>query len=110
MSSTTRFASVTPNLIVRDIAASLAFYRDVLGFRVTQTVPEAAPFVFVMLERDGLLVFLNDITAASHDYPPAASMPPGGTASMFFVVEGVDAFHDAVATNANVIKPLNTQF
>ncbi len=56
----TTFASVTPNLIVRDIAASTAFYCDVLGFSIKQTVPDAAPFVFVWLERDGVPVFLND--------------------------------------------------
>jgi catechol 2,3-dioxygenase-like lactoylglutathione lyase family enzyme len=56
----TTFASVTPNLLVRDIARSIAFYRDVLGFAVKQTVPDASPFVFVWLERDGVPVFLND--------------------------------------------------
>ena len=56
----TTFASVTPNLLVRDIARSVAFYRDVLGFTVKQTVPDSAPFVFVWMERDGVPVFLND--------------------------------------------------
>jgi len=39
----TRFTSVTPNLIVRDLAKSLAFYRDVLGFTISMSVPDAAP-------------------------------------------------------------------
>ncbi len=38
------------NLIVRDIAKSTAFYRDVLGFEIKQTVPDTEPFVFVWLE------------------------------------------------------------
>jgi uncharacterized glyoxalase superfamily protein PhnB len=63
-----------------------------------------------MLERDAAMVFLNDIKAAEEDYPPAASMPPGGTVAMFFVIEGVDAFHDQVAPRATVIMPLKTQF
>lgn len=32
-----RFASVTPNLLVRDVARSLAFYRDVLGFTIKES-------------------------------------------------------------------------
>ncbi len=79
VSSTTKFTSITPNLIVRDIAKSTAFYRDVLGFEIKQTVPDAEPFVFVWLERDGVPVFLNDIKAAEHDYPAAAELPRGGT-------------------------------
>ena len=106
----TKFISVTPNLIVRDVAKSTAFYRDVLGFAIKQTVPDAAPFVFVWLERDGVPVFLNDIKAAEHDYPAAASLPPGGTAALFFVITGVDDLYAAVAPKATVIMPLKTQF
>ena len=105
-----KFTSVTPNLLVRDVATSTAFYRDVLGFEIKQTVPDAAPFVFVWLERDGVPVFLNDIKAAAHDYPAAASLPPGGTAALFFVITGVDDFHAVVAPKATVILPLKTQF
>jgi uncharacterized glyoxalase superfamily protein PhnB len=110
VSSTTRFSSVTPNLIVRDIAKSMAFYRDVLGFAIKQSVPELEPFVFVWLERDGVPVFLNDIKAAEHDYPDVAKLPPGGTAALFFVITGVDAYHAAVAPKATVVMPLTTQF
>ena len=106
----TRFTSVTPNLIVRDIAASTAFYRDVLGFSIKQTVPDAEPFAFVWLERDGVPVFLNDPKAAAEDYPGASERPSGGTATLFFVIEGVDAYHAAVAPKARVVMPLKTQF
>ena len=68
----TRFTSVTPNLIVSDVARSTAFYRDVLGFSIKQTVPESAPFVFVWLERDDVPLFLNDAKAAAEDLPEAA--------------------------------------
>ena len=108
--STIKFISITPNLIVRDIAKSTAFYRDVLGFEIKQTVPDSAPFVFVWLERDGVPVFLNDLAAAAHDYPDAVNLPPGGTAALFFVITGVDAYHAAVAPKANVVMPLKTQF
>jgi lactoylglutathione lyase len=106
----TTFASVTPNLIVQDVERSTAFYRDVLGFVVKQTVPETAPFVFVWLERDGVPVFLNDRHAADHDYPQASRLPAGGTATMFFGVTEVDALHASVASRATVIMPLKTQF
>jgi uncharacterized glyoxalase superfamily protein PhnB len=106
----TTFTSVTPNLFVQDIDRSTSFYRDALGFSVKQTVPDAAPFVFVWLERDGVAVFLNDPKAADHDYPDASRRPPGGTATMFFIVEDVDAFHAAVARQVRVIMPLKTQF
>ena len=105
-----RFQSVTPNLIVRDVAASTAFYRDVLGFTIKQTVPDQAPFVFVWLERDGVPVFLNAVHAVQEDFPGAAARPPGGTATLFFTVTEVDALHGRIAPHAPVVMPLKTQF
>lgn len=106
----TRFASITPNLLVRDVKKSTEFYRDVLGFTMGETVPDNEPFVFVWMKRDEVSVFLNDIKAAEHDYPPAATMPQGGTAALFFIVSGVDDYYATVAPKANVIMPIKTQF
>src|SRR4051812_8206891 len=46
------FEDVTPNLVVAAIDASIAFYRDVLGFAIVTTVPEQAPFAFAWMQRD----------------------------------------------------------
>lgn len=107
--SAIRFTAVTPNLVVRDLAASTAFYRDVLGFAVHQTVPETPPFVFVWLTRGDVTVFLNDPVAAAHDNPHFTTPNYGGTATLFFVIEGVDAFHALVMPHARVVMALKTQ-
>lgn len=106
----TRFTSVTPNLIVRDVAKSTAFYRDVLGFEIKQTVPDAAPFIFVWLERDGVPVFLNDIKAAIQEHPEMAHVAPGGTNTLFIALTGVDELHEAIKSRTPVVMPLKTQF
>ena len=67
--------------------------------------------MFVWLERDGVPVFLNDPKAVDKDYPARpVDRPSGGTATMFFVMVNVDAFHAAVAPHAKVVMPLKTQF
>jgi uncharacterized glyoxalase superfamily protein PhnB len=104
------FSSVTPNLIVDDVAASTRFYCDVLGFSVKITVPDSAPHVFVWLERDGVPVFLNARHAAAEDYPEIAARPAGGTAAVFFVVSEVDGLHADVSRHAAIVMPLKTQF
>ena len=106
----TTFASVTPNLLVADIDRSAAFYQDLLGFQVKQTVPDVAPFVFMWLERDGVSVFLNDPKSVAHDFPDAMRRTPGGTATMFFVVSDVDALHAQVAPHGPIVMALKTQF
>jgi len=46
-----KFHKVTPNLVVTNMEKSLTFYRDTLGFSVSQTVPDKAPFIFAWMKR-----------------------------------------------------------
>lgn len=103
-----RFTSVTPNLIVQDITRSLAFYRDVLGFAVKETVPGEAPFVFIWLERGGVTVFLNDATAIATELP-AHTLAFGGTGTLFVIIEGVDLLHATLAPQLDIVMSLRTQ-
>ncbi len=66
---------ICPLLQVFDMPASLAFYRDVLGFELVQAAPAAGQisgdqFAWVWLRRDGTELMLN--TA----YDPDAVRPP----------------------------------
>jgi uncharacterized glyoxalase superfamily protein PhnB len=111
-----KLTDVTPNLIVSDIDRSTAFYRDVLGFSVVTTVPDAAPFVFVWMKRDDVSVFLNTAEGVKHDLPALAAQPLGGTATLFIILEadtiadGVDAMFRAIDGRATVVMPLKDQF
>ena len=111
-----KLTDVTPNLIVSDLDRSIAFYRDVLGFSVKLTVPDAAPFLFAWMERDEVKVFLNAIAGVEHDLPALAKRPVGGTATLFITLEaesrgaGVDALFASVQGRAKVAMPLKDQF
>ena len=104
----TTFKSLTPNLVVRDIAASTRFYTDVIGCTIKQTVPDTAPFVFVWLERDGVQIFLNDAKTVEHELPAAARTIGGG--GVFIIVDGLDALHETVAKKTPLAMALKTQF
>lgn len=112
-----KLQDVTPNLIVTDIDKSTAFYRDVLGFKVVTTVPDAAPFAFVWLQRDDVSVFLNaQSSLMEEDVPALAGRPIGGTNTLFMSVEaesvenGIDGLFRSLEGRAKVAMPLKTQF
>ena len=104
------FQSLTPNLVVSDIDRSLRFYREVLGFSVVTTVPDAEPFVFVWLQRDDVQVFLNAQQAAAAEYPELAATVAGGSWTMFIVTDAVDDLHASLSGKARVVMPLETKF
>jgi uncharacterized glyoxalase superfamily protein PhnB len=106
-----KLTGITPNLITDDINRALAFYAGVLGFRVVHRVPDEGPLVFAMLERDGVNVFLNDAKTAQAEVPDATGYVAGASGvAMFFQVEGVTAFWDAIRDRATVVMPLKDQW
>ena len=105
-----RFNNVIPNLLAADMPRSIAFYRDVLGFATTRTVPDQAPFVFAWMQRDGVDVFLNDAAAVRKETPALADVPIGGTNTMFITMEGIADLFAGVAGKARITMPLTKQF
>jgi uncharacterized glyoxalase superfamily protein PhnB len=101
----------TPSLFTHHIDRSIAFYRDVLGFAVATTVPDAAPFVFALLQRDGVTVFINDLTAATKDGATLPSVVVGKSGvTLFLHMEGIDALWAEVKDKAPVLMPLTVQW
>jgi len=54
---------IAPFFITKDVPASLSFYRDLLGFKVTFAEPTDDPF-FGIVSRDGAMIFLKDVGVA----------------------------------------------
>ncbi len=82
-----QYRKLTPNLLVRDVGASIAFYRDMLGFELGMTVPEQPPYVFASVTSGSLEIFFNDQQAAAKEYPAFGGKPVGGTLTQFIEVD-----------------------
>lgn len=100
----------TPNLIVSNVEQSMAFYRDVLGFTIVTTVPEAPPFMFAIATAGDVQVFFNAPEAAYEEYPAFKSQPIGGTMTMFFEVTEIEAAHAALAPKVRIVMPLEKKW
>ena len=106
-----KFQKLTPNLVVRDVAASMAFYRSTLGFQSAITVPDQPPYVFGSVTNGAVEIFFNDQKAVAEDYPPLGAKPIGGALTLFIEVEGIEEVLAKVqASKAKVVMPLKTQF
>jgi len=101
------FESVTPNLLVRDLAASVRFYSDVLGFTIDLHVPDEPPYVFASVVRGAVKVFLNDLAGVVGEFP---QMTAGHTSTLYVIVDQVDALFAEVSRRAPIAMPLKDQF
>jgi catechol 2,3-dioxygenase-like lactoylglutathione lyase family enzyme len=91
-----KFQKLTPNLVVRDVAASIEFYRSVLGFQPAITVPDQAPYVFGSVTSGSVEIFFNDQKAVAAEYPALGARPIGGSLTLFIEVEGIEEVLAAV--------------
>ena len=105
-----QFSSLTPNLIVADVERSMAFYRDLLGFTVEQTVPDAPPLVFAIVRSGPVEVYLNAPGPAVEEYPAFKDRPIGGTLTLFIRLTGIRAAYDALRARVNVVMPLEKKW
>jgi uncharacterized glyoxalase superfamily protein PhnB len=106
-----KFQKLTPNLVVRDVAASMEFYRSTLGFQPAIKVPDQPPYVFGSVTNGNVEIFFNDQKAVAADYPPLGAKPIGGSLTLFIEVEGIEEVLAAVQkSKAKVVMPLKTQF
>jgi lactoylglutathione lyase len=101
---------LTPNLVVSDVAQSMAFYRDRLGFTVQDTVPDAAPYVFAIMESGGVQIYLNAPEPAIEEYPAMKGRPLGGTFTMFIEVTGIERTYEELKAHMPIVRPLETKW
>ncbi len=106
-----KFNKLTPNLVVRNVEASMNFYKSVLGFQSTITVPEQAPYVFGAVTNGAVEIFFNDQKAVAEEYPALGAKPIGGSLTLFVEVEGIEEVLAAVKkSGAKITMPLKDQF
>ena len=105
-----KITKLTPNLIVSNVEQSAAFYRDVLGFTMQMTVPDAPPYAFAMMTSGPVEVFLNSADAAYEEYPAFKTMPIGGTFTLFIEVTQIEAAYARLAPLVKVVMPFEKKW
>ncbi len=107
--------SLIPNLMVGNVARSLAFYCDVLGFAFLMgVVEEGGPvaddrssekdFLFAMVNSGGATLMLQSQESLREDVPAFAHSEPGASVSFFMEVPDLDAL---VARVSGHVTPLH---
>jgi catechol 2,3-dioxygenase-like lactoylglutathione lyase family enzyme len=105
-----QITKLTPNLIVSNVERSAAFYRDVLGFTVQMTVPDATPYAFAIVTSGPVEVFLNAPEAAYAEYPAFKTMTLGGTLTLFVEVTEIEDEYARLAPLVTVVMPFEKKW
>jgi lactoylglutathione lyase len=94
-----------PFFWVRDMAASLRFYVDGLGFQITQRWEDggAGKIRWCWLRLGGAAAMLQESRSDGHHHPPAA---PGAGVAIYFICKDALAIHrDVTARGVSAKQP-----
>ena len=104
---------MTPLLQVFDMKASVAYYRDTLGFQVVNAYEPEGHFYWASMELGNAALMLN---AAFEDEKRPEKMDPGrvrghGDTELYFEVKDVQAVCDSLKEKGLSVKePANTHY
>jgi uncharacterized glyoxalase superfamily protein PhnB len=101
---------LTPNLVVRNVEASLSFYSEILGLEKAISVPEQSPYIFASVSNGAVEVFFNDQKTVAAEYPKLAATI-GGSLTLYMEVDNLQSVFDRVQkAGAKISMPITDQF
>ncbi|MDX1546150.1 MAG: VOC family protein [Rhodothermales bacterium] len=99
-----------PDMMVDDVNATVAFYRDVLGFDLVMTVPDRGRLDWALLRRGGAEVLFQDRQRLADELPVFAERPVGGALTFYFNLDGIDGLYEQVRGRLPLVQDLRPTF
>ena len=101
---------LTPNLVVRNVEASLKFYRETLGLEKAISVPDESPYVFAAVSNGAVEIFFNDQKTVAAELPSLAATI-GASLTLYMEVDNLQTVFERVQeAGANISMPVTEQF
>ncbi|RFZ83018.1 glyoxalase [Mucilaginibacter terrenus] len=101
--------SLSPNIFVTDINASVAFYQT-LGFELTMSVPEdGTDLVWAMLSHGGVTIMLQTYESLGEDLPQI-SRTDGGSLLLYIILKDINSYFEQIKDKVTVLKGLEKTF
>jgi len=101
--------SVSPNIFVTDINATIEFYKQ-LGFSLTTTVPEESDNIIFAMMTCGNVTFMFQTFESLGNELPTVSRQNGGSLLLYIQTNEIRKFFDQIKDKVNVIKELEKTF
>jgi uncharacterized glyoxalase superfamily protein PhnB len=100
--------SISPNIFVKDIKATIEYYKH-LGFEVVMSVPEEGDLVWAMMSCGNVSFMFQSFESLGSELP-AISRQDGGSLLLYIQIKEIRQYHDRIMDKVNVIKGLEKTF
>jgi len=101
--------SLSPNIFVNDIKATVSFYR-ILGFEITMSVPETGDdLVWAMMTNGKVTVMFQTFESLAHDLPEIGRTNRGSLL-LYINMANIQSFFEEIKDKVTVLKGLEKTF
>lgn len=114
-----KFNKITPNFSVKNVAESVQFYQEILGFKLEMAVPdgttrieneilENVEYAYAMVCKDEVyLMFLNEKNFKC-DIPMLHECSQGASVLFYIDVENIKEIYTQLKNQVEIVKDLET--
>ena len=101
-----KFSSLAATFPVADIASTIRWYQDALGF-TAYPFPETPPYVFAIVSRDSVEIMFQLVPG--YDKPDLYRLRAGGVWDAYIRMEGVKEFYESIKDKVEIKLSLRKQ-
>ncbi len=101
---------LTPNLMVKDVNRTIAFYKELLGFELNQTVPETGQFEWASMKCGEVEIMFQAESSLAQDIPALKEMDIGGSLTFYIQMAGIEELYGKVRDNVAIVQDMHTTF
>ncbi|MDB5032032.1 VOC family protein [Mucilaginibacter sp.] len=101
--------SLSPNIFVSDMKATVAFY-ELLGFKITMSVPEEGDSLIWAMMVNGSVTMMFQTYESLADELPEISRQNGGSLLLYINLKDIRGFYDTIKDKVTILKGLETTF
>ena len=101
--------SLSPNIFTHNMAETIALYQ-VLGFKVTMSVPESGDDLVWAMMVNGNVTFMFQTYASLADELPEISRNKGASLLLYINLKNIQEFFESIKDNVKVLKGLEKTF
>ena len=114
-----KFNKLTPNFSVRDVRETVAFYKDLLEFKLEMVVPdgstqietiisEGVEYAYAMMSKNGIYVMFLKEDSFKCDLPLLNEFPLGASVSFYIEVDDIEEVYNQLKSRVKMAKELET--
>lgn len=105
------YESIVPNIMVKNVRETLAFYEEKLGFQKVLSVPEdASKLDFVILRKDQVTIMFQEQENLMEEYPTLKTDKIFPTFTLFITVKDIKGIYEKLKGQVELAKDLHQTF